>query len=246
MFIYQLLQEYKDYFGIKQSLKRNVEINKWIISYLIFGISFPILFVYFYFQKNALLMIATLVVYFLILYLGSKQQIKFKIKSNPKGTISYKVAPFLKILEGKFLISTDEQLKILDEVIKREISFIELSRKYPLTDIVKQMTVALPITGLLSYSFLELRNGNTEKATPLLTIYIFCIGVVLIVSWFLQQFKEFTTHSYLNNISVLIQLALLERSIKSMNNSKIEELVVTEHILPPRKNRTVKILKSNG
>jgi hypothetical protein len=90
---------------------------------------------------------ASLVMYFFILYVRGKQHIKFIFRNKPDGTISYKVEPFLIILNNKFHITSDEQLKILDEVVKRQITFVEHSRKYPLTDIIRQMILAIPVTG---------------------------------------------------------------------------------------------------
>jgi hypothetical protein len=119
------------------------------------------------------------------------------------------------ILKEVFSIETKEELLVLDEIIKREIASIEFSRKYPMADVIRHMIVAIPVTGLLSLAFQEFRDGNINNANPLIASYLLWIGLLIIISGVMKLIREFGTKSYLNDISMKIQLSLLEQSIQN-------------------------------
>lgn len=235
LFIYQLLKEYKIRFGFKNIFLRNVKINKWIIFYLLVSLCFPvIIFLLFYIQEINW-MLLSIILYFLVLYFGGEQHKRKMFNSIPENTITYDVVPFRKMLHETFMITTDEQLLRLDEIIKREIASVEYNRKYPLSDIIRQLIIALLVTGLLSYAFFEIRDGNIQKAAPLLTIYILIIGLVFFVGGVMKQIREFGANTHLNDISFLIHLSLLDRSIKQ--NEDVIQGDSTVVLLPSRKEK---------
>jgi hypothetical protein len=214
LFIYRLLKEYKKRFGFKNIFFRNVKYNKWILFYLFASLCFPvIIFLLFYFQEINW-MVLSIILYILVLYFGGEQHKRKMNNSIPENTITYDVVPFRNMLHESFSITTDEQLLRLDEIIKREIASVEYNRKFPLSDVIRQLFIALLVTGLLSYAFFEVRDGNIQKAAPLLTIYILIIGLVFFVGGVLKQIREFGPNTHLNDISFLIHLSLLDRSIK--------------------------------
>ena len=86
------------------------------------------------------------------LYMGEQYK-KRTFKLDPSESLGYNVRPFRKMLQDEFSITTDEQLLRLDEIIKRKIAAEEYNRKVPLVEVVRQLSVAIPITGLLSYAF---------------------------------------------------------------------------------------------
>ncbi len=235
LFIYQLLKEYKKRFGFNNIFKRNVKINKWILVYLFASLCFPvIIFILFYIQEIPW-MVLSIFVYFLVLSFGGEQHKRKMYKSIPENTLTYDVVPFRKMLNETLSITTDEQLLRLDEIIKREIAAVEYNRKYPLSDIIRQLIVAVLVTGLLSYAFFEIRDGNIDKATPLLTIYLLFIGLVIFVGGVLKQVREFGANTHLNDISFLIQLSLLDSSIHEDKRSIQETCNVV--LIPSRKNK---------
>jgi hypothetical protein len=235
LFIYQLLKEYKKRFGFNNIFKRNVKINKWILGYLFASLCFPvIIFILFYIQEITW-MVLSIIVYFLVLFFGGEQHKRKMYKSIPENTLTYDVVPFRKMLHETFSITTDEQLLRLDEIIKREIAAVEFNRKYPLSDIIRQLIVAVLVTGLLSYAFFEIRDGNIDKATPLLTIYLLFIGLVIFVGGVLKQVREFGASTHLNDISFLIQLSLLDSSIHEDKRSIQETSNVV--LIRSRKNK---------
>jgi hypothetical protein len=238
LFIYQLVEEYKARFGFKRVLIRNIKINKWIILYLLVSLLFPIVIVGFFYNKELFFMILSTVLYIVILYVGGEQHKHRMINTKPANILSYDIIPFREMLGEKFGIINNDQLIRLDEVIKREIALVSSKQKQPFADVIRQLFVALLTTGLLSYAFLEIRNGNAETGKNLVAIYLIVIAVLLVTGGILKQIKDFGSTSYLNEISFLIQLSLLEISL---NQSLIEVAVSTSDsnitVLPSRKNR---------
>jgi hypothetical protein len=235
LFIYQLLKEYKKRFGFKNIFLRNVKINKWILFFLSVSLCFPVITFLLFLNQEIFWMLISIIVYFLVLYLGGEQHKRKMYNSIPKNTITYDVVPFRNMLHETFSITTDEQLLRLDEIIKREIASVEYNRKYPLSDIIRQLLIALLVTGLLSYAFFEIRDGNIQKAAPLLTIYIFFIGLVFFIGGVLKQIREFGANTHLNDISFLIHLSLLDRSIK--NTGDVLKGASNDLLLPSRKEK---------
>lgn len=236
MFIYQLLKEYKKQFGFRNIFLRNVRMNKWILLYLLVSISFPIIISYLFTLKKLEWMTLSIVLYMIILRLSGEQHKRKMIKLKPQNTLGYSVQPFREMLYKTFSITTDEQMLRLDEIIKREIASVEYNRKYPLVDIIRQLIVAIFITGLLSYAFFEIRDGNMAEATPLLGMYLLLIGFTFTLGGLLKQIREFGTSSYLNDISFLIHLSLLDSSIQANIKQNEREISNIVHI-PSRKKK---------
>lgn len=156
MFMYQLLMEYKKRFGFKNMFLQNIKMNKWIILYLLVAIGLPIVYLYLVYLNFSFWMLTICVVmYILLLYIWGEQYKKRTFKLDLSESLGYNVRPFRKMLQEEFSITTDEQLLRLDEIIKRKIAAEEYNRKVPLVEVVRQLSVAIPITGLLSYAFLK-------------------------------------------------------------------------------------------
>lgn len=235
MFIYELIMEYKKRFGIKNVFLKNVKTNKWIVLYLFISISFPIIILFLFYNKSILWMVFSIILYLAILFFGGIQHRRKMYNSMPPGSLSHHTMPFRDMLKDVFSITTDEQYLRLDEILKREIASVENDLKYPLMDIVRQLIVALIVTGLLSYAVFEIREGNFEQAKPLLATYLLIIGGLFAVGGFLKQIREFGSSSCLVDISILIQLSLLENSIRVNKISK--EQIDNIAVLPSRKNK---------
>lgn len=74
------------------------------------------------------------------------------------------------------------------------------------------------------------------KATPLLGMYILLIGFTFTLGELLKQIREFGTSSYLNDISFLIHLSLLDSSIQATidyNKHEVSNIVQ----IPSRKEK---------
>jgi hypothetical protein len=238
-----LVKEYKKLFGFKKVLIRNIRINRLVVFYLLLSIFFPIVFVVFYIKKEFILMGASTVFYWILLYFGGEQHKSKMIEAKPKKTLAYNVQPFKNMLNEKFGIFTDDQFIRLDEVIKRENTLREYSGKYPFSDVIRQLVVALFTTGLLSFAFIEIREGNSDVGSKLLTVYLICIAVVAFVSGIIKQINDLGATYSLNEISFLIQLALLDNSVHtqpyeegSYTDSNNNRNIIS---LPSRKNRKI-------
>ncbi|WP_066050908.1 hypothetical protein [Robertmurraya korlensis] len=183
-------------------------------------------------------MILAILVYLTVLFFGGEQHKRKMIKARPFNSLGFDVQPFKQMLYEKYGIVTEEQLLRLDEIIKRELSLNEYYRKYPLSEMIKQLIVAILTTGLLSYAFIEIRYGNQESASNLIAVYLTCIAIIAMIGGFLKQCKDFGSTSSLNDISYMIQIVLLEESIQkeqpeTTNKNNIEH----DYLLPRRKLR---------
>ncbi|MED4040366.1 hypothetical protein [Niallia taxi] len=236
MFIEELLKEYKKRFGFKNVFIRNVRTNKWIILYLSFSLLFPIIIGYLFSLHLLIWMITTMVIYLFILFIGGMQHKARMLNSKPKNTLAFDLQAFRIMLKDIFRIETEEQLLRLDEIIRKEMEIKEHNRKYPLSEVIRQFTVAIFITGLLSYAFFEIRDGNKEAGSSYLSLYIFILAILITISGILKQFKEFGANSYLYEISYKIHLALLDDSINS-NTDKGNEVTITKSDIISRKIR---------
>jgi hypothetical protein len=238
MFIYQLLKEYKKKMGFIHVLLRNIKINKWIIVYLFVSVSFPVLITLLFSHKSIFWMVSSIILYLIILFFGGMQHQRKMYKARPAGSLAYHTQPFRDMLRDVFSITTDEQYKMLDELIKREMAAVEYARKYPLMDIVRQLIVALIVTGLLSYAVFEIREGNHDQAKQLISLYLLIISLIFTVGGILKQLREFGSGSYLHDITFLVQLTLLENSIRA---SQQKELSNENNVFFPRKNRDKRV-----
>lgn len=171
-------------------------------------------------------MITTIVIYLFILFIGGMQHKDRMLKSKPKNTLGFDLQAFRKMLKDSFRIETEDELLRLDVIIKKEMEIKEYNRKYPFSEVIRQFSVAIFITGILSYAFLEIRDGNKEVGSSYLTLYILILAILITISGILKQFREFGANSYLYEISYKIHLALLEDSINS-NTVKGNELTIT-------------------
>lgn len=232
LFIYELLKEYKKQFGFNNVLLRNIKANKLIILYLSISIIFPVTISLLFIQRNFVWMIITAIIYLVSLFFGGIQHKAKMVKLIPENSIGIDLIPFRKMLKDTFAIETEEQLSRLDEIIKKEMAIREYSRKYPLMEVIRQLVVAILITGLLSYAFFEIRDGHNEEGSSFLALYFICIMVLIMISGLLKQIRDFGSVSYLHEISYKINLSLLDNSI---NKNKEEDKNSNNYI--PRKNR---------
>ncbi|WP_010174967.1 hypothetical protein [Bacillus coahuilensis] len=226
MFIQRVLDEYKKAFGFRASLKRSSKINKLIFLYLFIYVVDAGLLLYFFYTKNNVGMLICLAIYILLFIVANKQS-KYKlnetIKSNPYRILGTKE---FNVVMKRLYITTNEELLILSKLIDKEIELIKIRSKFPLGDILRQLSIALLITGLLTNAFFEIRVGNIKGGTSFLTLYIAFIGVVLISNGIIKIYQDFFGKlTYLMEISSYIHLSELSQSIENkMSESKNSSL----------------------
>lgn len=241
MFIEQILKEYQNKFGFKKAFIRNIKKNPYLVLYILIIFGIPSLSVYLFYIKymNLILGILFIVSYLFILKFGEYQHSKKMYNSIPHGSLGFSLKPFLVMLNDNFKINTNEQLINLDNLIEHEILTKEKSNIIPFTNLLNQMVGAIPITLGLSYALYEWRDGNNVFGNFLLVIYLICIAIFYALGQFLKIISESGSSSKLYEMSYLIKLALLEKSI-NVNKSKsidVNRSKSIDIILPPRGDR---------
>ena len=219
MFIEKLLEEYRKEFGVLQIVLTNFKYNPLLILYITLMVGSSIGLGYFFFRKNVELMIVCILVYSVSIFIARCHQNKLLIKEfgskygHKKETL-YKLKS---IINSKLNLNKIEEIKQLDELLKKEINYIQETKKFPLSDIVRQLLVGLLITGLLAYSIQQLVRGRIDEAGQLVSLYIFLVGIIVMVGMFIQNFKGIRKIELLRKISVQLSELIL---IISIDNEK--------------------------
>jgi hypothetical protein len=217
MFIEKLLEEYRKEFGVLQIVMTNFKYNPFLILYitLMLGSSFGL--GYFFLQKNVELMIFCILVYSASILIARYHQRKLIIKEfgNKNGHRKETLYKFKKIINLKLNIHKIEEIKQLDELIKKEVSYIHETKKFPFSDIIRQLLVGLLITGLLAYSIQQLVKGRIDEAGQLVSLYIFFVGIIVMVGLFIHNFKGIGKIERLRKISLQLSELILFISINN-------------------------------
>ncbi|PAE08369.1 hypothetical protein CHI12_06640, partial [Terribacillus saccharophilus] len=106
-----------------------------------------------------------------------------------------------------------KQYEILDTIIKKEMELFEDTQRFPFTNTIRQFSLALFITGLLSYSLKEIIGGNSQLGISLLTLYLTLLGTIIIVASLVYVLRDFTNIYKLKNLSKLVSELQLRNSI---------------------------------
>lgn len=231
MYLRKLIREYDKSFGLFNNFKDSYKESKLIIvPFLLIVIS--VIGLYFtYINVNNInyklwLMSGLLLLYGISIIWGSYLQSIF-IKRKYKNQVNYEkiklneVNTFIKdVLE----IRTVKQYEILDSIIKKEIEILEDNKKFPFANTIRQLFIAIFITGLLSYSFKELMDGDSRIGLSLLALYLMIIGSIIIVSSIFYSFKSNTKINKLKQISRLIselqlRISIVEDEVEPKKNS---------------------------
>jgi RsiW-degrading membrane proteinase PrsW (M82 family) len=232
MFIEKLLEEYRKEFGVLQMVITNFKFNPFLALYitLMVGSSFGL--AYFFLQKNVELMIFCILIYSVIIFIARYHQKKLMIKEfgGKYGHRKETIYIFKKIINLKLNLHNTEEIKQLDELVKKEIIYIQETKKFPFSDIIRQLLVGLLITGLLAYSIQQLVRGRFDEAGQLVSLYIFLVGVIVMVGLLVQNFKGSGKIERLRKISLQLSELIL---LISINN---EEKTATEFTLKRKRN----------
>ncbi|MGG0717108.1 hypothetical protein ABE096_05820 [Robertmurraya massiliosenegalensis] len=118
------------------------------------------------------------------------------------------------LLKDKLGIIEVEHYALLDTLVNKEIDETEGNKSFPFINTIRQLIIAVLITGLLSYSFKQMADGNSALAQSLLALYIMIIGTIIIVASFVYSNREFTRKYKLKQISKLISELQLKKSLE--------------------------------
>ncbi|EDL65722.1 hypothetical protein [Bacillus sp. SG-1] len=234
MFIEELLSVYRKSFGLWASLKRSSRVNKLIWIYIGIYIIDAGLFYYFFLNKEYEGVLFCIGLYIVLTFVSSKQS-KYKLSKHRSQSSTIPGTEQFREVMAELKVTTSEEMELLDKVILEELALIKERRKYPLGDILRQLMVALLISGILAIAVFEIREGNIPKATSYFLFYIACLGVVAILNGALKTYLDFFgRHTQLMEVSSYIHLTRLSQSIE---NKRENENSISVPGLPARRKR---------
>src|SRR5699024_9395640 len=208
--ISNLIQIYNENFSFWNTAKSMVRENKLILLPVILIFSSAL---YFYIISitnqmpfRNIQMIVSIVIFICSTLFGGyiRKTIIQRKYGGAEGLERYKLFKIETRIKEKLHIENLNEFSLLNTLVQKEIDKIENNNNFPLMNIIKQLFIAVLVTGLLAYSFKELGNGNTELALALLTIYIMIIGSLIFLSSILYITREYTTLYKLRQISQII------------------------------------------
>jgi uncharacterized membrane protein YraQ (UPF0718 family) len=221
LYINELIRVYNENFGfwhrVKDTLNRSKLILVPLCCMVVSAICFYLLFIVDNIPYRVFFMITSI-----LLIIGSiiwgdfiqKKTINNKydgIQNLEKHKLE-KVEGFLK---ENLKIEKLEHYTLLDTLVTKQIEEIKENKSFPFLNTIRQLLMAVLITGLLSYSFKQLTDGNSILAQSLLALYIMILGTILIVGSFIYSTREFTRKYKLKQISKLITELQLRMSLKN-------------------------------
>ncbi|MEY8742798.1 hypothetical protein AB9M62_25375 [Bacillales bacterium AN1005] len=218
-------ENYSFYLEIKKTSKKNKLILLPFFLIIISVIAFYSVYVLGGNQYKILVMTGAIIIYLISILSGAYLQARF-IKttygSNEKFE-EHKLNEIKKFIKQKFNIASVKQYELLDNLIKKEIEVIEFNRKFPFSNTIRQLIVAVLVTGLLSYSIREFTNGDKQMGVSLLSLYLLIIGTLFILGTLIYSLKDFGKLYKLKNISrilseLLISISRNEEEIKTHQN----------------------------
>lgn len=243
MYLANVLNLYKKYFGFWVSLKKTSSVSKivWVIFVLYF-LNVLFMGICIYYSLNQWMILSILI--FIITFYWANLQGKYiykKIKAkDPIGIPS--VNTFENMMK-ELNISSKEHLLCLDKLIQKEIRIIELRRLSPFGDIIKQLFLAFLITGVLAHSFHEFRLGNIDIGTSYLSLFIGFLGLIIMLNGIIKTYIDFFGRTtQLMEISSLIELQILSIEINQYYTNTEETTkddFNARSSFPPRKSKRI-------
>ena len=222
MYVRKLIKVYDEHYSFLNRIRKSIKDSKIIlIPYFMIVLS-PIGF-YIILISNIHLR-NWLMVGILLFYLGgifwcssiNGRNIK-SIYGDYQKYEEHKLSKIDTVIKEVFKINSVEHYKLLDSLVMKEIEEIDEIKTFPFSNTIKQLVIAVLITGLLSYSFKELMNGNSELGFPLLTLYLMILGTIVMLSSLIYILRENTKKYKLKQISKLITELQLRLSIINSN-----------------------------
>lgn len=244
----KMLDSYSEVFGYRANFKIRVKENRWLILYallLIVGAG-GLVIAGLFFQK-VYFMLISISLFLITLYVTNIHQKKVyqkKYQGSKYGLHDEKIKKF-RVMINDLGIRSEKELERLDEVVSREISFSTDNKRFPMTDIIRQLFVGLAITGLLAFSIQLLVRGNEQAGLLLIVLYVMAIGIIIMIGSYIHLFKDLGRISRLRQISLLISEVLLTISMEEPSEDSKPETVSIDQIKQNNKNQNNKQKKNN-
>lgn len=229
VYINKLIKVYNENFSFWYRAKESFHRSKIIVFPLILLSGSTFCFYSLFFKSDIpfkyLLMICSILFFILSIIWAStiqKKSIKSKYGTMEKYEI-YKLESVEHFLRIDLNIAKIEQYALLDSLVRKEIEEIEESRLFPFINTIRQLIIAVLITGLLSYSLKQIAEGDSALGQSLLVFYIMIIGTIIILSSIIYSNREFTKKYKLKQISKLICELQLKSSLIDSNLQNVSK-----------------------
>ncbi|WP_201713032.1 hypothetical protein [Rossellomorea arthrocnemi] len=208
----KILKEYTKKFSLFSLIKDNIQRNRWLILYLLLIVLSGVGIFVSYFFMNLKFIIISLVVFAAITIVSYKHQ--EKVRDHDPSVERERLKGFRKFLRNQKFASK-EQLESLDAYVTKEIDYLSNSPAAYNHPYIRSLVVALFTSGLLSFSFKSLSDGNTEQAKLLLMLYLLIIGILMILISSVYMFREsFSRLSKLKSLSLILSRILVEIALQ--------------------------------
>lgn len=184
------------------------------------GVALYVLFMAEGIAYRVLLMIVSIISFIVSLILAGLIQKKFieKTYSNIDNYKMTKLESVENCIKEKFKVEQKEDYILIETLNSNEIEQIEENTNIPFLNTIRQLSISVLITGLLTYSFSQLSEGKKEQAQILLGVYIMIIGTLIIISSIVYNTREFTRKYKLKQIRLLISELKIKLSISKRAN----------------------------
>ncbi|PFG07781.1 hypothetical protein [Bacillus sp. es.034] len=208
----KILKEYTKKYSLISLIKDNIQRNRWLILYLLLIVMSGVGIFISYFFMNLKFIIISLVGFATITIVSYKHQ--EKVRDHDPSVERDRLKEFRKFLRNQKFSSKD-QLESLDAYVTKEIEYLSNSPAAYNHPYIRSLVVALFTSGLLSYSFKLLSDGNTEQAKLLLMLYLLIIGILMILISSVYMFREsFSRLSKLKGLSLILSRILVEIALQ--------------------------------
>ncbi|MEL3971103.1 hypothetical protein AAEO50_02330 [Rossellomorea oryzaecorticis] len=209
----KILKEYSKKYSAFLIIKDNIKRNKWLTLYLFLIVLSGVgMFVSYFYLVNLYYLLSSIIGFAIITFISYKHQ--EKVRDIDPSVEKKRLKEFREYLrDQKF--STKEQLESLDAYLTKEINYLNNLPSAFNNAYVRSLIVALFTSGLLSYSFKLLIQGDMEQGRILLMFYLLVIGMLMIAISSLYMMREsFSRLSKLKSLSLILSRVIIEMSLE--------------------------------
>jgi hypothetical protein len=210
----KILKEYSKKYSAFIIIKDNIKRNKWLTLYLFLIVLSGVgMFVSYFYLVNLYYLLSTIIGFAIITFISYRHQ--EKVRDIDPSVEKKRLKEFREyLIDQKF--STKEQLESLDAYLTKEINYLNNLPSAFNNAYVRSLIVALFTSGLLSYSFKLLKQGDMEQGKLLLMFYLLVIGILMIAISSIYMMREsFSRLSKLKSLSLILSRVMIEMSLET-------------------------------
>lgn len=152
----------------------------------------------------------------------------FKKYGSREGFQLQKINIFRAILEDNLNIYNSDEIKQLDEIVKKEINILEDIKRFPFMEWIRPLIIGLMITGLLAVATQQFFKGHIVQAGTLMRVYIGIIVIIAITSYTNYFLKDIGRIAKLQKISFHLSELILLKNLELQADEKKESITIKE------------------